>query len=475
MKKWIFPILIVGVLFAVSTATHAASKMLRAGAAKVDITPTKWPIFLVGSFSERGATKAYDPLHARALVLDDGTTRIAMVVVDNCLIPREVLDDAKRRATKASGIPADRIMISATHTHSAPAAKSSKAIGYTASPDYLNQMKDGIAEAIRLSVKRLQPAEIGHGVVAAPKHVFNRRWFVAREAMPMNPFGNTNDIVKMNPGRKPGWLIKPAAPTDPDVSFLSVRSRAGKPIALFANYALHYVGRVPSGGVSADYFGRFARLIHKRIGGGDDFVAIMSNGTSGDINNINFTDPWPRRDYFEQQDIVADYVATKVMAGLSKVKYREWVPVKMVQRELSIKNRKPTKERLAQSHEYLAAPDSKKLPPRAKAYAQWSIDLHNMPVAEDVIVQAIRIGAVGITTIPCEVLVEIGLDLKKRSPLKPSFTVELANGHYGYLPTPRQHKLGGYETWLGTCRLEETASVKITDALLEMLNEVAKD
>lgn len=475
MKKWIVPILVAAVFVSVPNASLAAGKVLRAGAAKVDITPRKWPVFLVGSFSERGATNAFDPLHARALVLDDGSTRIAMVVVDNCLIPREVMDDAKRRATKVSGIPVDRIMISATHTHSAPAAKSSTAIGYTASPDYLNQMKDGIAEAIRLSVNRLQPAEIGQGVVAAPKHVFNRRWFVSREAMSMNPFGNTNDIVKMNPGRKPGWLLKPAAPTDPDVSFLTVRSRSGEPIALFANYALHYVGRVPPRGVSADYFGRFARMIHKRIGGGENFVATMSNGTSGDINNINFTDPWPRRDYFEQQDIVADYVATKVMNGLSKVRYRKWVPIKMVQRELSIRNRKPTKERLAQARAFLAEPDDKKLPPRAKAYAQWSIDLHNMPVAEDIIVQAIRVGDVGITTIPCEVLVEIGLDLKKRSPLKTSFTVELANGHYGYLPTPRQHKLGGYETWLGTCRLEETASVKITKHLLEMLNEVAKN
>ena len=474
MKVRILFLILIGLLSKTLNNAQAAGA-LKAGAAKVDITPKKWPVLLVGSFSERGATKAFDPLHVRALVLDDGDTRVAMVVVDNCLIPREVMDEAKRRATKASGIPANRIMISATHTHSAPAAKSSTAIGYTASPDYLNQMQDGIAEAIRLSVKRLQLAEIGWGVVQAPKHVFNRRWFVAREAMTMNPFGNTNDIVKMNPGRRPGWLKKPAAPTDPDVSFLSVRSRKGEPIALFANYALHYVGRVPQGGVSADYFGRFARMIHQRMGGGDEFVAIMSNGTSGDINNINFLNPWPRRDYFEQQDIVADYVATKVMEGLPTVKYRRRVPIEMVQRELSIKNRKPTPERLAQSRAFLAEPDPKKLPPRAKAYAQWSIDLHNMPVAEDVIVQAIRVGDVGITAIPCEVLVEIGLELKEKSPLKTGFTVELANGHYGYLPTPRQHKLGGYETWLGTCRLEKTASVKITKTLLEMLNEVAKN
>jgi len=69
---------------------------------------------------------------------------------------------------------------------------------------------------------------------------------------------------------------------------------------------------------------------------------------------------------------------------------------------------------------------------------------------------------------------EIGLELKARNPFKPSFTMELANGGYGYLPTPEQHKLGGYETWLGTNKVEEQASVKIVDALLEMFAELRK-
>jgi neutral ceramidase len=470
MKKFILcSLILLGVL---ATSSEAANKVLRAGAAKADITPVKWPISLVGSFSDRKATKMYDPLHARALVLDDGITRIAMVVVDNCLVPREVFDDAKQRAEIASGIPTDRILVSATHTHSAPAAKPSTGIGYSVDPDYIDHFKNGIAEAIRLAVTRLQPAEIGWGVAQAPKHVHNRRWYVTRDAIKTNPFGNTNDIVRMNPPRNPRWLIQPAAPTDPDVSFISVRSRKGKPIALFANYSLHYVGGVPSGGVSADYFGRFARLIHKRMGGDDEFVAIMSNGTSGDINNINFTNPGPRRKPFEQQDIVANYVATAVMKAHESVKFKTWVPVKMIQRELAVKTRVPTPERLAQAKAFLAEPDDKKLPPRARAYAHWSMEITAQPV-EKLILQAIRIGDLGITTIPNEVFVEIGLSLKGRSPFKTSFTVELANGHYGYLPTPEQHKLGGYETWMGTCRLEETASVKISKTLLEMAQKLA--
>jgi hypothetical protein len=73
---------------------------------------------------------------------------------------------------------------------------------------------------------------------------------------------------------------------------------------------------------------------------------------------------------------------------------------------------------------------------------------------------------------PCEVLCEIGLDFKKRSPLQPAFLVSLAHGYFGYLPTPRQHALGGYETWLGTSRLEIEASDKMLDALLQMAAEL---
>ena len=68
---------------------------------------------------------------------------------------------------------------------------------------------------------------------------------------------------------------------------------------------------------------------------------------------------------------------------------------------------------------------------------------------------------------------EIGITLKELSPFRPTFTIELANGHYGYLPTPRHFDLGGYETWLGTNLLEREASTKITRTVLGLLEQIA--
>jgi len=75
---------------------------------------------------------------------------------------------------------------------------------------------------------------------------------------------------------------------------------------------------------------------------------------------------------------------------------------------------------------------------------------------------------------PCEVFCQIGLEFKERSALKPAFMVSLNHGYFGYLPTPEQHRLGGYETWLGTNRLEPQASEKLLANLLEMAEELER-
>jgi hypothetical protein len=134
--------------------------------------------------------------------------------------------------------------------------------------------------------------------------------------------------------------------------------------------------------------------------------------------------------------------------------------------------RKPTPAQLEHAKKVLADPDRRDQFPRERTYAHRAIQQLESPDTVSVMLQAVRIGELGISAIPFEVFSEIGLELKARNPFERSFTMELANGGYGYLPTPEQHKLGGYETWLGTSKVEEQASVRIVDALLEMFAEL---
>jgi hypothetical protein len=457
--------------------THAlAADALRAGATAVDISPKHFPVNMPGGFSANMATNSHDPLHARALVLDDGTTKLAMVVVDNLGVAREAGDEAKALASKRCGIPVERMLISSTHTHSAPASNVRE--GPPEAVAYRQILIDGIAEAIVRAHAALRPAAVGSGAGALPDEVFNRRWFLKPGAMIANPFGEM-DLVKMNPGTPPDSLLHPAGPTDPDITVLSVLdTKSRKPLALYANYSLHYVGGTPRAQVSADYYGEFARLMPSRMGTGEDFVAMMSNGASGDINNIPFRVNRPPRETFEQIRIVAQKAAdTAWLARPAPAAHRSDLKLGMMQREISLRMRRPTAEQIDYAKRVLAVKDEAaraKLPRLSDHYARRTLALADADPTLTVPLQVIRIGDFAMCAIPFETLVEIGLDLKRRSPFPRTMVVGIANGYNGYLPTPEQHRLGGYETWMGTNRVQEDSSTLITNELLGMLGELAK-
>jgi len=472
MPLWVWMAIPVLTSAAAAEKPGAAKPALRAGAATSNITP--WlgePI--VGGWKPRPATHVHDELHARCLVLDDGTTRLAIVVADNLGIPREVLDEAKRQVKEDTGLPLDHMLMAADHTHSATPCRVKRAAGQAPElSEYSRFVARRIADGVRRAMNHLEPARVAWGAASVPDQVFNRRWLM-KTPVP-NPFGGT-DQVKMNPGYQRPGLLKPSGPVDPEVCFLSVQSSAGRPIALLANYSLHYVGGVGRGNISADYFAAFADRIQQLIGADrldPLFVGIMSNGTSGNINNINYAAPPERRKRYEKIRLVADRVAQAVFAEYGKLSYRDAVSLAVRQRELELAVRKPTPEQLAQAREMLAHPERPDKLPHQRTYARRIVQLHKAPASLTVILQAVRIGELGIAAIPFETFVETGLELKARSPIKPTFTISFANGSYGYLPTPEQHRLGGYETWLGTSRVEPAASTKIAAALLEMFAEM---
>ncbi len=458
--------IILSLLFAAT-----AFAKLRAGAAVADITPQEWPVRVIGNFGLTMANSARDPLHVRALALEDGGVEIAIAVIDSCFVKREQMDRAKDLASKKTGIPVNRILMSATHTHSAPPSVAKE--GDAKELRYVDRIVTQAAEAIAQAHARLEPAFIGWAVVPVPEELNNRRWFMRPGSIPPDPFGGTTDIARMNPGAGSADLVFPAGATDPGFSVVSVRDANGKPLALLANYSLHYVGGVPGPELSADYFGEFAKQVAQRLAPGNpQFVAMMTNGTSGDVNNTDFVHPRPRAAPYERIAAVAGKMAGHATVAASRIEHRDSAPVRVAERELRLRYRRPTKDQLEFAKKALAEPDDSKLPRNAKAYAERALALQSGPEFADLKLQAIRIGGLGIAAIPCEVFTEIGITIKELSPLQPSFTIELANGHYGYLPTPRHFALGGYETWLGTNNLEREASVKITKAILELFGEV---
>jgi len=456
------------------------SDKLMAGTAEVDISPTVTPFQLRSGPSDL----VHDPLHVRAVAFQNGKGRAVIALMDAIGVGREMTDEAKVIAAEKTGWKPEEMLVSGTHTHTAPK-------GGDSSPGriaYEKRRKDGLAEALIEAIESLEPAKVGFASDEEPTEVFNRRWYMEEGFMPKNPLGGY-DKVKMNPGLNN--LVKPAGPTDPEVAVIDVRDKKGQPLGLIANYALHYVGGVPRvidekgrevGMASADYFGEFARIMPYRLRGAtgnENFVAMMTNGTSGDINNIDFYRNRGPRAPFEQIRVVAGKTADAAYRALQKIDdYDESPIVAMKQRNVTIHYRKPKQEDIDRAIELmkLSPKERNEINSRTSSVAQNTLRFSEpeMTKTEDVIIQAIRIGDQAIVSMPFEVLVEIGMEIKEKSPFPRTLIIELANGGYGYLPPPHQHKLGGYETWLGTSRFVEDTSVVLAKNLFEMLAELEK-
>ena len=378
---------LVGTLFVANCGplAHATEEkpQFRAGAATSNITPPLGEL-IVGGWKPIPAQHIHDELYARCLILDDGTTKLAIVLCDNVGIPQEVFNLAKEQVHGTTGLPKSHLLMAATHTHSATTARGpSKVMQETELTDYQRFLATRIADGVRRAWNQLEPARIAWGTVDEPSEVFNRRWFVNDAALLTNPFGEI-DRVRMNPPRGSSALDRPAGPTDPQISFISVQSPDERPIALLANYSLHYVGGVPTGDVSADYFGYFSKFIEAKLGANDQsppFVGFLSNGTSGDVNNINFAQKSPRKyEPYEKMQEVADKVATRVHEAHQLLQFHDWVPLAATVTELPLKVRKPTANVL----EYFEQLRAKKLPSAGHIREEIYADrVENLTLAPD--------------------------------------------------------------------------------------------
>jgi len=451
-----------------SRSASAEEKLFRAGAASVDISPQHFPVTVSGGFLPAYAERVRDPLHARALVLDDGTSRVAIGVVDTLMMSRELIDRAKQRAAKSTGIPANRMLVCAVHTHSAPSVTG--ALGTEVDPPYAELLTGRIAEAIERAAGNVAPAKIGWAVIDAPEQTNCRRWIKRPDRIGEDPFGQRTVRAMMHPGYQNPDYIGPAGPKDPGLTVVAVQSPDGRPVALLANYSMHYFGAAP---VSADYFGRFCVQIARLIGAeksNPQFVAMMSQGTSGDLHWMDYSRPQKKIDI----DGYTAQVAQIAYRAYQKIRYRDRAPLAMAERKLTLARRTPDEKRLAWARQVIAKMKDRSRPTNIpEVYAWEQLALRDEPKRE-MIVQAVRIGELGIAVMPTEVFGITGLKIKAQSPLEPTFNLELANGAEGYIPPPEQHKLGGYTTWPArSAGLEVQAEPKILQTVLELLEQVS--
>ena len=435
--------------------------MLKAGIAKVDITP---PVGVrMAGFSGRTlpSLAVHDPLWARALVLDDGARRAGLVSLDLLYASEDLVARVREAAASGSGIPADGLLIASTHTHSGPADAGDEATKDERA--YWSSLPDKLTQVISQAAAALQPARLGvaSGWCAVG---INRREKVpgGRIELGRNHFGVF----------------------DTELGVVRLEGAGGRPIGAVMNYACHPVCLMADNYlISADYPGFARYLLEERLGGG---MAIFFNGACGNVNprEAAVDHGMASGSNFRTTERAGENVAQEAARVWGKAAVADDVTLAFARRTISLpanyeRALRTAEAAVAEAERQAALPAPEETPyvtwryrpslERAKARLARVRERGSAPITCEI--QAIRVGPVAFLGWPGEIFCELGMAAKQGSPFRPTYVIGYANGSVGYVPTPEAFGEGGYEVDVAA-HLADNAGLVLVEESLGLLNEL---
>jgi len=445
---------------------HVSAAEVRVGVAATDITPPMG-IPMAGYYHARGADGVLDPLFSKAMIIEADGERVALATLDTIQVTREVTDIARAEIEKVTGIKGTHVMISATHAHTGPVLASrgrrNMEMGGHAqlAVDYTERLPKLIAESVRLANDHRQPAQLSAAKGRCENLAFNRRYFMR------------DGSVGWNPGKLNTNIVMVAGPTDPEVGILYAELPAANgptaSIATYVNFAMH---PDTTGGskISADWPGALGRVLAGYHG--TNHLTLVANGTCGNVNHLDFSWRWPQGTGIEQHRI-ATILGASVFQAYKDLKPVMTGPLRVKSEIVELGLPEVTPEQLADAKQTIAATKDDigvNFMRLVRAYRVVDVaDREGKP--QHVEVQVIALGRdVAWVGLPGEVFVELGLALKKRSPFKHTFIVELANECLGYIPDRRSYAEGNYEPESARCAAG--SGEKLVDVGAKLLTEL---
>ncbi len=434
---------------------------LTAGAATVDITPPPG-CPMAGYYSVRGAEGTHDPLFAKVLVLEKDDTRVALVALDLITTTRGLVEEARKRVEKQTGIPGRNVMISATHSHTGPilwdGSPRADALGggQQIARDYIHGLPAKIAEAVQIADASRKPAKVSFATGKEDGLAFNRR------------FHMEDGSVGWNPGKKNPKIVRPAGPTDPSVPVVSIETTDGKPIATYVNFAMH-LDTVGGLYYSADYPATLAQALGAVKG--DNAVTVFTTGPCGDINHINVESATPQKGYGEAARI-GTRLAAEVLRTFDRLKPAADGPLRVTSEQVELPLAPVTPDELAAAKLVIAdvqagTKPAPKFLDQVQAFKAADVAAR-LGKPHTVEVQVISLGDdLAWVSLPGEIFVDLGLAIKAGSPFRQTMIAELANGSIGYVPTRVAYSQGNYEVISARCA--EGSGELLVDAALKQL------
>lgn len=457
---------------------------LRVGLAEADITPpVGFP--MAGYYHERLAEGTIDPLKAHAVVFRGTTEQAAWVVCDLIGISADLGRAIRTRASEKTGIPVSNIVVSATHSHTAPDyTKELVRVLDKANPDplragYIEKLISGPADAIIRAHGSAEASLLESGSVVQQVPVsFNRR-FVMRD-------GSVRTWMNLqNPD-----VVRAAGPIDPEIGLLAIRSSAGSPRGVISNFALH-LDTVGGMKWSADYPFFIEQTLRKSTG--TDVISLFGTGCCGDINHSD-----PNRRERNKSDFIGNAIGDSVAKQLDKLKKLDSGNLTVKSRVVSLPLQDATHEEIAKAIQVLDSARRKETVDflehvtaykklmidqlrRREPYANteeqitWGLSRVWAGIGESLPVEVtvIALGQdVALVFLPGEVFVELGLAIKQASPFRTTMVVELSNCvETIYIPNRAAFAGGSYE--VTNSATKPGSGEMLVEAAVSLLREAA--
>lgn len=429
----------------------------RVGRAAVDITPPLGTPMLTPQrppFAVKLAEAAHDPLQVKAVVLAVGEQKAALVVCDLTSIPISIVDEARRDVAATTDLDPLSVMISATHTHTAPQIRPrfvtrADEAARRKTTAYVEALPGQIAAAVRQANSRLLPARVSVAIGREDSVSFNRRFLMRDGSVQTNP-GKTEPALVHQ-------IVRPDGPIDPEVGVVTLDSLAGEPLVTLVNFAIH-LDTLGGSQPSAD----FPFQIHSILAAarGSEMLSVFAAGAAGNINHYDLLDPARvhRMKGVAESSRIGSILAAEVLRS-----FRRLAPINA------------NRLRMARDVVRLDIPADKGRElaaryPGVQQFFDGEVTVFNVGDKQqfDAEVQVIALGdELAWVGFPGEMFVEHGLSLKQASPFRYTMIHTLANGSIGYVPNRKAYGLGAYEDTATRCA--PGAGEKLVDVATRLL------
>jgi len=446
-----------------------AGNQLKVGMAEIDITP---PVGyrMAGYYDERFSTGVHDPLKAKAIVLQQGTEKVALVFCDLVGISLSVSTNARARASAHCGIPVSNISLFATHSHTGPLFNDIRGnhfnedaiarYGFDAhqTVDYPTVLIERVVKAIAQANKNLAPGRLDVGIAQQEGLPFNRRYHMR------------NGRVAFNPGILNTNIVRPASPVDHDVGIVMVRDAKEKILGGLTVFAMH-ADCVGGTEFSADYPFFIQQTLREKFG--TNYISAFGAGTCGDLNQIDVTKKAPFKGFAAAQNY-GERIGKTVIAAQENLSTIKNPSLAVRRKKLIVPLQEVSAKEIAEAREKLPLLGTDKLDFYSKVRMVKALDLAARGQELATEIQVYRLDSdTAMVGLPAEIFVEFGLSIKKQSPFKNTLVLSICNDRPCYVPTLKAFKEGSYE--VTNSRVKPGVGELFAETAVELLKQLKSE